>query len=715
MTEPHFDRQHRLEYCARGPEWAFAIAAGDIAALEDVMCRCSAFWNGVNSLIVPVQRDSRIPPSIGELLSVRAVDQCYVHASVEGAKAQETIAKTFGPLARLWDEFNRFEAHPLLFQPLPEDGRAKPSLMIPRFETKALRRIALACWGHVADDDLSTWRERFNVGELHGDDAFGPLLLGQIGVGGATSPLLLSATGMRTVHQRGPFDWPYLAVLGDTSFARLVNFWNWRSRAVTHDLGHAVVGLPVQALRAPAQLRSLPDWLRSTEGYRRTPELLVSATKQQRHAVDAALAAAGLKHQEDDKTATSSGAEVQRRETPLYRFEPPLIGGPFVRGAFASTLIAFAGGRASLALSQPPLIRLTSGHAVRVVLRNLPVPLPIGDATAKRVHRDATAADGVMLNLVTYGDWNFDIALPTRMDALQDFAHDHGASVRVTQDGRYAEALLERLGDLDRLDAVATEAAVAMLQTLTPKSRRKAAQELRRQFAPEGVDIDEDRLVERLQGVGLLLKIDAQSVEALANRVGCEPRAVLATLTPLIHAGLVVRGHELRCPTCNFKQVLDLVELDETVRCRACRTTYVLPVTAANGAREPALSYRLDGLMARAMDQDVLPVLLAHRALRRLFADRLVFAWPGVEFTTARSKVDVDVLLYNQDAVYCCEVKLNAAALHRDQLEKQLALCDALGARPALAALNGHFDEDLQAVVRGRSGLVLTRADLLQH
>jgi hypothetical protein len=25
---------------------------GDIAALEDVMRRCSAFWNGVNSLIV---------------------------------------------------------------------------------------------------------------------------------------------------------------------------------------------------------------------------------------------------------------------------------------------------------------------------------------------------------------------------------------------------------------------------------------------------------------------------------------------------------------------------------------------------------------------------------------------------------------------------------------------------------------------------------------
>jgi hypothetical protein len=107
LTEPHFDRQHRLEYYARGPEWAFAIAAGDLAALEDVMRHCSAFWNGVNSLIVPVRRDGRISPPVAELLSVRAIDRCFVHASVEGAKAKEAIAKSFGPSPLLRDGFDR--------------------------------------------------------------------------------------------------------------------------------------------------------------------------------------------------------------------------------------------------------------------------------------------------------------------------------------------------------------------------------------------------------------------------------------------------------------------------------------------------------------------------------------------------------------------------------------------------------------------------------
>ncbi|MEA2496533.1 MAG: hypothetical protein QOJ29_4444, partial [Thermoleophilaceae bacterium] len=439
------------------------------------------------------------------------------------------------------------------------------------------------------------------------------------------------------------------------------------------------------------------------------------ATEQQAETVGTALMEAGLEHQASDKTTTSFGPGVKGRQTPLYSFHRPRIGGPFARGAFASALIAFAGGRASLALSQPPLVHLTTGHVVRVVLRNLPTPLPIGDATAKRVDANATASDGVMLNFDTYAEaWNFDILLPTRMQSLQDFARDHGASVRVTQDGRYAEALLERLGDIQQLDAVATDAAVEMLQTLTPRSRRKAAQELRAEFAQAGADIDEDRLAERLKGTGLLLDIEPLTAEALGSRVKQRPREVLATLGPLIRAGLIVRGHHLPCPVCNFKQVLDLIDLDETVRCRACRTIYALPVTEANGAREPTLTYRLDGLMARVMDQDVLHVLLALRALRRLCVDQLVFAWPGVEFATSGSNVDVDVLLYNQDVVYCCEVKLNAAGLQRKQLDKQLALCDALGARPALAALNGQFDADLEAKVLDRSGLVLTRTQLLE-
>ena len=71
VFDEHLNRQRRLTYFARGPEWAFAIPQGDLGALEDVMRRCSTFWNGVGSLLVPVRADGRIPPTVEGLLRIR--------------------------------------------------------------------------------------------------------------------------------------------------------------------------------------------------------------------------------------------------------------------------------------------------------------------------------------------------------------------------------------------------------------------------------------------------------------------------------------------------------------------------------------------------------------------------------------------------------------------------------------------------------------------
>jgi hypothetical protein len=54
VFDGHLNRQHRLVYYVRGPEWAFAIPAGDFDALDEVMRLCSGFWNGAGSLIVPI-------------------------------------------------------------------------------------------------------------------------------------------------------------------------------------------------------------------------------------------------------------------------------------------------------------------------------------------------------------------------------------------------------------------------------------------------------------------------------------------------------------------------------------------------------------------------------------------------------------------------------------------------------------------------------------
>jgi hypothetical protein len=185
----------------------------------------------------------------------------------------------------------------------------------------------------------------------------------------------------------------------------------------------------------------------------------------------------------------------------------------------------------------------------------------------------------------------------------------------------------------------------------------------------------------------------------------------LQLLPPLVEAGFVVRGRDVRCPRCRFRTELDLSEQQERVRCRACGQTFVFPVVDASGHNEPELTYRLDGLIARVMDQDILPVLLTVRALRPApDQSELYFAWPGVEVKKPDdTKFDIDVLVsHGTTRVWCVETKKSASSLKTRQLSRLLRVAEELEALPGIAALEGDFPAEPAQRVREAGGVVLT-------
>jgi hypothetical protein len=119
--------------------------------------------------------------------------------------------------------------------------------------------------------------------------------------------------------------------------------------------------------------------------------------------------------------------------------------------------------------------------------------------------------------------------------------------------------------------------------------------------------------------------------------------------------------------------------------------------------------------MARVMDQDVLPVLLALRRLRRTFgtAEQPSYAWPGVEFDVSGNRTDADLLFYAGGPVICCECKRNVATLTDAQLDGIFELCERLQARPALAALENEFADAQRQRVLAAQGVVFHAAELL--
>jgi hypothetical protein len=338
---------------------------------------------------------------------------------------------------------------------------------------------------------------------------------------------------------------------------------------------------------------------------------------------------------------------------------------------------------------------------------------------ARRVYETADAsADGVLILTVAQVPWNFPVRLPTAAEALEDWVQGHGFTLTRSQDGRDAEALLRRLGSLDRIDARAAPERIEVLKVLSPRSRVKLARAFVNEAQRAGTQLNEDAVLEKLSEIGLFLELEARTANDIASEMapGIRKQDVLPLLPPLVENGFVRRLREVRCPQCRFRMLLTLAELDEAVRCRACGARAPLPVTDNSDRREPEFFYRLDGLMARVMDQDVLPVLLTPRALRPPpERGELFFVWAGVEVTKGqRPKVDIDVLISNAAGkVWCFEVKKSGRRLTASQLNKLLEAASELDASPAIAALEGEFPEELTRRVLQAGGDVLTSERLL--
>jgi hypothetical protein len=714
MNDAYLNRQHRLLYSVRGPEWAFAIPQGDLDALEDVMRRCAQVWNGAGAVLIPVATNGRIPAVIELLLKTCKVDVCYLHPSL-GEPAQRAVRKRVSDAMPLYDGFDDHEIHPLHLAPERDDLRPVLSVLIPRFEFPILRRVALATWGFIPDEELPYWRRRFEVGEVGGEAALRALVQGQAGPM-FSSPLLLSTKYMRLIEQRNSQEWPYLFVFDKANFRELVDFWNFRSRSMTDASSAAVLGLPRQALPHTEHLSSIVRWGASPSWMKRSPDMLVAtASRRVVDEVDAALSAIGFDRDDGTKLRTTFGSRTEPRERASYGYLRPTIGGRFDRGARDFTLVAFASGKSAYSLTAPEGFDVRN---VRLAFRNLPLPFPVTPAVARQVHHHAFADGGVSILTDAIERWNFDVRLPSAWDALHAWAGDHGYAVRFSSAGRYANALLERIGGLDGLHVFADELRIRVLKLLTPESRLKLTQRLtagvaERRAAGERELADE--LSKRIAGIGLFLEVEARASEDLGSELHVQRPRILEALAPLVEASLVQRGQTTTCPRCSYAAFIGLGELREEVACRACREQYVLPVAAGGGRREPAVSYRLDGLMARVMDQGLLPVILT---LRRLMppdeARDLYFAWPGLEFERGEEVMEVDLLTSDGENVVAAEVKSDAAGLDREQLDRLLELCDAVGAKPCIAALEGTFNAELAELTQRGGGRVLHGSGLLR-
>jgi hypothetical protein len=704
-----------LGYALRGAELAVAIADQDTDALQEVCSYLSKAGNGPGALLLAIDENGVIRPGLERSLSALPPDRVLVHESVS-AKGQETLANRWPGRVGDWRrKVVDAEIHPwwLIRDPSAHDV----PLPMPALTSGIEPVLSAVLWGEIDSEDLETIKRQFDLIPTSAPELFMTLLDAQIT---RRSPLGWAARFTDLVEcVNGPNQRALFVLDEDVGFDDLALFWNLRSRYPTHAGECAIIGLPIQCLADANRFSAaITQWLESPpHGVK--PEILVDVTEASAPTVQGALELAGLTYVDKPGWTVFTATPADRCQ-PEFGLGRTTIPARLRRGVSGDALVTLREGSNPLHLPVPsafPPGAVWRGP-ISVELSGLPLYLPVSDPLASACwDQGEQCGDHILARLLRVQDViRTTVRLPPPDFQLARHLSSVSLRAEASGAGQLARTLLDRLTGPGDLDALARPHALKLLEALVAPTRKKLAQRVRQEL--EGsptANVDEARIVELLTAEGLFAELAAKTVVQLQGSIGTPASEFLEALGGLCDAGYLQRGRAFVCPACRIGDYRRLAELDDRITCRACRHEFALPAVE-NGA-EAATAYRLDGLVGRAMDQDILPVLLALRyLLRRPEATNHAYWWPGLNLYASDSRIpdeEIDLLIADHGTVIACEIKKDAGSLSADDAIAHIELATRLRAEAVFAAPTGNWRAEVTELFSTHDLSLFGPSDLL--
>jgi hypothetical protein len=704
-----------IRYDIRGPEIAVVLPDGNAEVLLEVTRALSQVWNGPGALLLPADLNGQLRTGLEDSLTALPPEQVLVHPSFE-ENAVASFSQRWPRRTNRWQtQAFKGEVHPFW---LIRDDDEQPLLVhepTPNDDEQAL--LASVLWGYIDPEDARALPAPYM---LFGSNPAGfhrALLAGQTS---GISPLEWAARHMGSTESiNGPSQRALFVIDNPASYEELVLFWNLRARYPTTGGELSIVAVTTGGLADKGFSQAILEWLKRPP-HSVKPDLSVAVSEASAEHATRALTDAGVKLIEGYGWTVFAELPEDRRALE-FQLGPLSISQRLRRGRRNDTLIDFREGSNPVRLSLPEGMPSDLGWtgSVHVEINGLPLALPLTDELAGECHSNALATGNNAIAVGFRGEVSpirTEITLPSYDIQLKR----HMASVRLrtalSPAGRIAHALLGRLAGRGELDALAHPLAPAILNALIAPSRLKLAQRVRQELQRARIaDIDEDKLARLLREQGLFLELQTRTLEQLTSATSNSVADVLAAIGSLSDGGYLQRGRTLRCPRCNTPAFWRLRELDERMRCRACRHEFPLP--AIEGNKEAPTSYRLDGLMARVMDQDLLGTLLTLRLLlEQAVGGKGIAWWPGLELFEASALeafAEIDLLFAVDGTLTVCEVKADAAGADAQAITRLMELADRVGAKRLLAAPAGQWDPAVEELCAEHRVALLGPAELV--
>lgn len=329
------------------------------------------------------------------------------------------------------------------------------------------------------------------------------------------------------------------------------------------------------------------------------------------------------------------------------------------------------------------------------------------------------AVDGLAGSLTVDGVHQYRLITVDARDgeeALRAVASAAGYSASISDKGRLAIAVLELFGSERELRLLTSSLVYDLLTEMAAGivSRRAVQGILAGLPGTSDDSTAEDALLGRLHSHLGESQFDRQDLtwDAVFVKLA-KAEAARWSLNFLVERGIAFRGYEVVCRNCGLRRWLPVDRLAVTHSCDGCRVTLALPLPVDKNL---VWRYRLNEVVARAVDQGALPHLLVLCSLMERYGGRdgeLLGALPGVDFRpidpAGPSQLEADVIAFVAGRVLVAECKATGASLTSKDIEKTLNLARRLGASTAVFATTTEFDDkgEIAKLFRAPTGLLV--------
>jgi hypothetical protein len=693
---------YKMRVNVRPIKHAYFVREDDIDTIESVIRICCTQWGGLRNLIIPIKPDFTTDFLFEYLLKLHEPDQ-FVDFYFTADEAQHNLHEELRSyLLSLWPHrsielwsgpsFIHIENSAHALDVLPNNLDSTTPLTIHElFEGQLDFISSLALFGTIYQGQEEDYSERLQLASKQIKLASSEFWSCQYANDAFSSIINLTTYGIlpeRVINNRENIIFEVILV---NSAQSLCLFWDHRatidSIEFTRDIGRRTFLLPQSLLTSQSSLEALFEFIRnhfSVRGITSNVHVLFSGFTEEDNALLRSVLALlpnieeaesgrlhinGLFGHNMGTTERDSRVEVIRYRLGLVRYPSSYFEGVDRQ---ASLNVSLQYGTNEI-FHSPSSIVTRGGRNVAVdfesnIWNRYPRLSDISHAVKEGSYftRYGLTFTGNLPGRADYISLN----LPTEWKTHELFFQARGYTVRQSQPSRYADGLVQLTGGVSGLDIIATKAAFLLLDALAVKSTKKIAQRLRQELSLP-TNLQEEQFVALLvqilgdTDIAPELKGVPKKYSDLCTLPTLRPFSdqLLDRLTALSARQIVLRGYHLRCESCGTTSWYPIQNVRESVTCPGCNTNFPLPIRD-NGS-EIRWKYTLNSLVNTAIDQDVLPVLLA---IYHLTKDKQACCVvPGLELLRENQVVtDFDFIFVSNSEIFAGECKAGSRVSSKD-------------------------------------------------